>query len=442
VLRPVGVGTCAVLQKASEEVAECLRRAAEAEDRAERTNDATNKAEYQRIADTWRTLARSYEFQGSLGRFISFNERREKTLPFVPASNLQIISPAEEESKTDFLDWLAQVSERIRPYSAAAFGIAVTSVAVATLLRFAGGWAHTDLRFAIYLPAILATGMLAGAPAAIGAAIASILIIFWAFMPPYFEFKWPSEIGQMNILLNAIPYFITVYFAHLCRVILQRLRRSELNNRVLAKELEHRGRNLFSVLEVIVQKTLADYPERANTILGRLKSVRYSNELLTGKPQSLGIRELLQQEFAAYGRNRLHVRGPTFDIEPDKARHLILLFHELVTNAVKYGSLSCPNGQVFVDWQVEGDGNNILLTWREHGGPIVSPPNKQGFGHQLIDTCIKSLSGAKQEEFAPDGYTCTLTFKVADVSLRNFQPITVYSDAKGVTQLTRKGAIP
>jgi len=109
---------------------------------------------------------------------------------------------------------------------------------------------------------------------------------------------------------------------------------------------------------------------------------------------------------------------------------------------VKYGSLSCPNGQVFVDWQVEGDGNNILLTWREHGGPIVSPPNKQGFGHQLIDTCIKSLSGAKQEEFAPDGYTCTLTFKVADVSLRNFQPITVYSDAKGVTQLTRKGAIP
>jgi two-component sensor histidine kinase len=402
-----------LLQQASEHVADCLRRAAEAKDRAEGTNDLKSKAEYLRIADTWRTLARSYEFQGSLGRFISFNENKKKTLPFIPASGLQVVSPVEQEGKADLLDWLAQLSNRIRPYSGAAFGVALASVAVATLLRFAGGWAATDLRFAIYLPAILATGLLAGVPAAVGAAIASILIIYWAFMPPHFELKWPSESGQMNILFNAIPCFITVYFAHLCRVILQRLRRSELNNRVLARELEHRGRNLFSVLEVIVQKTLSDNPERANSILGRLKSVRYSNELLTSKPQSISIRDLLHQEFAAYGVNRLHMRGPVFDIEPDKARHLILLFHELTTNAAKYGSLSCPNGQVFVDWQGESDGNAILLTWRELGGPVVSPPNNRGFGSQLIDTCVKSLSANKHEQFAPDGYTCTLTFKLA-----------------------------
>jgi hypothetical protein len=261
----------AVLQKASEEVAECLRRAAEAEARADATNDTKNKAEYQRIADTWRTLARSYEFQGSLGRFISFNTDRKKALPFIPSpGSPQIIASAEQDNKTDFLDRLIQVSERIRPYSAAAFGIALTSVAAATLLRFAGGWASTDLRFAIYLPAILVTGLLAGAPAAIGAAIASVLIIFWAFMPPYFEWKWPSEIEQMNVLLNAAPYFITVYLAYLCRIVLQRLRRSELNNRVLTKELEHRGRNLFSVLEAIVQKTLADYPERATAQISPL----------------------------------------------------------------------------------------------------------------------------------------------------------------------------
>jgi two-component sensor histidine kinase len=108
------------------------------------------------------------------------------------------------------------------------------------------------------------------------------------------------------------------------------------------------------------------------------------------------------------------MRGPAFDLKPDSARHLILLFHELTTNAAKYGSLSCPNGQVFVDWRT--DGNKIQLTWKEHGGPVVSPPNKQGFGNQLIDTCIKSLSGARQEDFAADGYTCTLSFKVARCS--------------------------
>ena len=428
-----------MLQKASEDVAECLRRAAEAEGRAEAAINAKDKAEYLRIADTWRTLARSYEFQGSLGRFISFNESRKKNLPFIPASSTQIISPAEPDGKADLLDWLAQVSDRIRPYSAAAFGIALASVAVASLLRFTGGWASTDLRFAIYLPAILATGLLAGAPAAIGAAIASIFIIYWALMPPHFEFKWLSETGQMNILLNAIPYFITVYFAYLCRVVLQRLRRSELNNRVLARELEHRGRNLFSVLEVIVQKTLADNPERANTILGRIKSVRYSNELLTGKPQLISVKDLLQQEFAAYGSNRLHMHGPAFALEPDRARHLILLFHELVTNAAKYGSLSCPNGQVFVNWQGEDDGNTILLTWREHGGPVVSPPNKRGFGNQLIETCIKSLSGNKHEEFAPDGYTCTLTFKVGTLPKVRAEPPHPLMPT-GATQPTSKGA--
>jgi two-component sensor histidine kinase len=428
-----------VLQKASEDVAECLRRAAEAENRAEGINDLNSRAEYLRIAETWRTLARSYEFQGALGRFISFNDGKKKALPFIPSSGPQIISPAEPERKTDFLDWLAQVSERIQPYSAAAFGIALASVALATLLLFIGRQSSVHVsQFAIYLPAILATGLLAGVPAALGVVVASLLIIVWAFMPPDFEFNWPAS-QHINILFNAVPYLITVYFAYLCRTILQRLRRGELNNRILARELEHRGRNLFSVLEVIVQKTLADNPERANSIVGRLKSVRYSHELLTGPPHSISIRDLLQQEFAAYGRNRLHMRGPAFEIKPDSARHLILLFHELATNAAKYGSLSCPNGQVLVDWQV--DGNNILLTWKEHGGPVVSPPNKRGFGNQLIDTCIKSLSGAKHEQFAPDGYACTLTFKLATLVWQKSEPTPPNPLMPiGATRPTSKGA--
>jgi two-component sensor histidine kinase len=52
-----------------------------------------------------------------------------------------------------------------------------------------------------------------------------------------------------------------------------------------------------------------------------------------------------------------------------------------------------------------------VLTWKEQGGPEVAPPSKRGFGNQLIGTCIKSLAGTKQEEFAPHGYACTLTFK-------------------------------
>ena len=73
-----GIGPCAVLQKGSEEVAESLQRAADAEACADDTNDPKGKAEYLRIAESWRTLARGYEFQRALGRFILFNESRKK----------------------------------------------------------------------------------------------------------------------------------------------------------------------------------------------------------------------------------------------------------------------------------------------------------------------------------------------------------------------------
>ena len=84
-------GPCPMLQQTSEDVAECLRRAAEAEACAEATNNAKFKAEYQRIAQTWRTLARGYEIEGALGRFISLNESRKKALPFIPPANRQTI---------------------------------------------------------------------------------------------------------------------------------------------------------------------------------------------------------------------------------------------------------------------------------------------------------------------------------------------------------------
>jgi HWE histidine kinase/Domain of unknown function (DUF4118) len=180
------------------------------------------------------------------------------------------------------------------------------SLSEASLSR--SGWASSDLRFAIYLPAILAAGLLAGIPASISAAIGSIVIIYWAFIPPHFTFKRPSEGDQINIILNAIPYLITVYFAYL---VLGRLRRSELNNRILVKELEHRGRNLFSIMQVIIKKTLLHDPVSAETLFGRLRSIQHANELLTGKASSVSLKELLLKEVATYGADRLHTYGLT-----------------------------------------------------------------------------------------------------------------------------------
>ena len=318
--------------------------------------------------------------------------------------------PSEPGRKADLLDWIVRISDPIRPYSVAAFGIAAASVAIATLLRTVGGWASSDLRFAIYAPAILATGLLAGVPAALAAAIASMLITVWAFIPPYFQFKWLTQPEQLRVFFDAVPYLITVYFAHLCRIALQRLRRGERNNRILAEELAHRGRNLFSVIEVIVEKTLADEPARAEKVFGRLRAVQYANDLLTQKTDPITIRTLLLKEFAPYGENRLILRGPDLDIGLQNIRHLVLLFHELTTNAVKYGALSASEGRVFVEWQ--WDGSRIALTWKETGGPTVSELTKEGFGSQLIAMCVKALDGTVQSSFTPDGFTCSMNLRL------------------------------
>jgi two-component sensor histidine kinase len=301
------------------------------------------------------------------------------------------------------------LSERVKPYSADALGIALASISIATVLRFMAGWANSDVRFAIYLPAILAIGLLAGVPAAASTAIASILIIVWAFIPPHFQLKWLDPAQEMDVLFNAVPYLITVYFAYCCRVVLLRLHRGELNNQVLVRELEHRGRNIFSIIEVIVQKTLVNDPENGKKIAGRLRSVRHSHELLTGESQSIGFRELLLAEFAPYNGN-LRARGPDFNVEPENARHLILLFHELTTNAVKHGALSRAEGRVFVDW--EWDGSSAVVKWEESGGPLVRQPDREGFGGRLIALCVKSLSGTIQPDYSVDGLKFSMILKL------------------------------
>ena len=162
---------------------------------------------------------------------------------------------------------------------------------------------------------------------------------------------------------------------------------------------------MFAVVEVIVRKTLADDPKRANRIVGRIQSIQYANELLTGA--SISLKFLLLREFAAYGEDRLEARGPEIEIEP-AARHLILLIHELITNAAKYGSLSGANCRVLVEWR--RDEELVTLRWQEKGGPKVEPPSQQGFGSQLIVQCIKALSGTAKSQFLSEGFACSMAF--------------------------------
>ena len=86
-----------------------------------------------------------------------------------------------------------------------------------------------------------------------------------------------------------------------------------------------------------------------------------------------------------------------------------MVLNELCTNAVKYGSLSTPDGRVHISVTVEDDGKTLSIHWKESGGPPVKPPSRRSFGTRLIERgLVASLSGDVVLEFPADGVACTL----------------------------------
>lgn len=235
----------------------------------------------------------------------------------------------------DFIDRLTTAVERTRPYSWESLGIALVAVAAATILRAAFGWAGGHFALTFYIPAILVAGLVSGIPAAVGAAVSSVLIVWWAFVPPYFQFEGPEVADVTLVLLFATVSSATILLAYWCRSALIRLRDHQTAYRMIAQELQHRNKNAMAVVEAVVTKSLADDRERARIILGRLRAVARAEALLLdpAAPQ-ISFETLLAGEFAAYGMGQLIARGPEIDMPGSYARHLLLGSYSAALTAI------------------------------------------------------------------------------------------------------------
>jgi two-component sensor histidine kinase len=110
------------------------------------------------------------------------------------------------------------------------------------------------------------------------------------------------------------------------------------------------------------------------------------------------------------------LKGPDIAFKPQNALALSLVFHELVTNALKYGALSKSNGSLSIEWRFEGGNGGgprlVVIDWKEKGGPAVSKPKKQGFGGDLIDRQIAQLNGSIVRDFAKAGLSLQISLPV------------------------------
>ena len=188
---------------------------------------------------------------------------------------------------------------------------------------------------------------------------------------------------------------------------------------LLARELNHRVKNLFAVVLAIVKLSARDAPEAkpvTDSIAQRIQALLKAHEVSQGeldRPMaSLG--SLIETSLAPYRSSELeaHLEGEEVHLPMQSITPLGLVLHEMTTNAVKYGGWSKPGGTIAVNWKKEGE--DVLLIWRESGAPVTEEPRRQGFGSQLMTSAARQLSGSIDREFAPDGALITIRFPLTD----------------------------
>jgi two-component sensor histidine kinase len=198
-------------------------------------------------------------------------------------------------------------------------------------------------------------------------------------------------------------------------------RRAERQLKLLVAELSHRVKNTLAAVMSIVRRTsrrhdsVADYEQ---ALLSRLRALSDAHSLLfeaDWRETSLGqVLDRTFEPFRREGDRSLHASGPEVKLAPKSALALSLIFHELITNAIKHGALSKEQGRVTVEWRRKAGADetvDIHLRWHEAGGPPVSQPERLGFGTHLIERSARyDLDGKATLAYATAGFVCDLDF--------------------------------
>src|SRR5215510_2049369 len=202
-----------------------------------------------------------------------------------------------------------------------------------------------------------------------------------------------------------------------------RVRRSEQHQRLLIAELNHRVKNILAQVAGVATSTrqgsrsIGDFVQ---SLGGRIQSMAAAHTLLSESGwQGVGLDTLIRAELAPYmtGAN-VKINGIDVMLTSAETQALGRVLHELATNAAKYGALSIPGGQVSVSWDYRPDGKvtNLILIWREFGGPPVASEIQSSYGIDLIRNLIPhELGGTVDLVFPAEGVSCRIEFPFEQV---------------------------
>jgi PAS domain S-box-containing protein len=194
-------------------------------------------------------------------------------------------------------------------------------------------------------------------------------------------------------------------------------KRAEEQVQLLSREIDHRARNLLAVVQATVHMSQGITPrELKEAIEGRIQALSNAHTLLAeSRWTGVDLGNVVRQELLPYCSEeflRTNVSGPDLLLGPSHAQSLAIVFHELTTNAVKYGSLSVSAGFVRINWSQEPDGR-LQLRWTEVGGPPIEQPRHHGFGIRVLQQVVhEQLWGEMRLDWREDGLACEIAFMI------------------------------
>jgi two-component sensor histidine kinase len=196
--------------------------------------------------------------------------------------------------------------------------------------------------------------------------------------------------------------------------------------RLLLRELTHRCKNLLAVIHAIARQTASrtrsvdDFLDRFSA---RLVAIGCSHDLLIADDwHGASLRMLVERQLGEHADrfgDAIAIKGEDVMLKPEAVQNLGLALHELAANAQKYGSLSEPQGHVSISWNFCDEASKLKLVWQERGGPLVSPPERSGFGRAMIENVVgRALQGDVTLSFPPKGVCCEIVIPSAQVISR------------------------
>jgi two-component sensor histidine kinase len=290
------------------------------------------------------------------------------------------------------------------------FGFALSCIALATLARWCLSLIRPDVYFTPYFPAVFFATAFGGFRIGIMTALAGgALGVTVNFSDASTDAARLALLAIFLVVCGLTIWGVEHYrsVAAQQRGISKRLIQEEEYRKLVVNELQHRAKNKLSTIHAVLHQVLHDQPQVWASIDQRLRALSATDDLIARVDGGgCDIKDLLLSELGPYGHVRFTLNGDPLFLPAKLAVSLALMFHELATNAGKYGAFSSPRGLLQVSWSVSDD--RLTLAWDETEGPAVGAIGEAGFGTKLLASALRPFDGKTEIAYLKTGIHCTM----------------------------------